>query len=978
MLLRVLQSAFPVRRGERGLTGLLLLHNLFAVGAFTAGRAVRDALFLAGADRATLPWMYVASAAAVAGVGLLYAPFAARVRRDRMAVGSAILFGGLYLVAWAAQRAEVPFVYHLLYVYVEVMGALTLVQFWTLANELFHAREAKRLYGFIGSGGMVANIVIGFLTAQVAKGLGASAILLMCAVLLAGTAVSAMFAGRLGRQRMFARAAALSGGGSRGVARPARRSGAGASAGGAGRVFGNPHLRMVAALVALTFLTTSIVDFQFKVIAGNSFPVDQLAAFFGYFYSVVGVLALALQLFGTGRILERVGVVGALSVLPLALGGGSLVLALVPALWAAAMVKGSDNLFRYSINDATSQILYLPLSPHARASAKAFIDSVVKPVSIGAAGLALLGYRAVFGGDPWRLAWVAVGLCVLWLGAVLALRKGYVKSLQENLRHRRLDLASAPYKVRDGAAIRVLTRALESGDPREVLNALELLPHVEDIGLDHRVEALLDHPLPQIRIAALDYYKRREAVRFANSIFRRFEDADPAVRAKAVDAFCSIGKDRAVRSVKPFLRDADAAVRGAAITGMIRYGGLDGVLMAAEALKGLIADPDPVMRRHAAHVLGAIGVSNFYQPVLELMNDADPAVRREAIASAGILRNSELVIPLIYKTRSPQTGREAVEALSQFGPSIVPVLGKVLANRLEAQPMRCAVARVLGRLATTEAVAVLCRALDEGDEELRTLVYRALAKTARSPVPQVRASVDRSAVLAALDREFVRAYGALAAAQTLGLGAGVSSATARVGTESAAALLSSALSEKVAACERRIFTLLAVLYPQAEMERIHAGIRDATAEDAPRRRATAVELLDNLLERDLKRKLLPLSDDLPRAEKLKSAAEVLTLPTLGAGETVAALLGDETAWVRACAIYFAANAEGVIDAAVLTERLNAAVADPSPFVREIALVCAVRAGTNGARAMAEGRLTDEAAVVRRQAALVISARRAAG
>ncbi len=948
----LLHSVFPVRPGERRLTLLLLLHNLFAVGAFMTGRSVRDALFLAGADRGQLAWMYVASAATVALVGLVYGPLAGRVRRDRMATVSSALFAGGFVLAFIAERAKAPFVYQGLYIYVELMGALTLVQFWTLANELFHAREAKRLYGFIGSGGMIANIFIGLLTAWVANALGAPALLLLCTALLGACAAAAYAVGRLGRQRMFARAATGSSSGGRSSKVKT----------GAGRVFTSPHLRMVAALTALTFLTTSIIDFQFKSIAGDSFPVDRLAAFFGYFYAVVGVLALVLQLFGTGRILSRVGVVGALSVLPLALGGGSLVLALLPVLWSAAFVKGADNLFRYSINDATSQILFLPVSPQARASAKAFIDSVVKPVSIGAAGLALLGYRAVFGGDPWKLSWVALFLCAAWLGVVWALRSRYVRSLQDNLRSRRLDLASTPYKVSDPSAIRVLTRALESGVPREVLGALELLPHLEDLSLDNRVEALLGHAVPEVRIAALDYYRERQAVRFANSIFRCFEDPEPRVRAAAVNAFCAIGKDRAVRSVRAFLQDGDPAVRSAAVTGMIRYGGLDGILMAAEALKGLIAHEDPVMRQHAARVLGAVGVRNFYQPVLELMNDMEPSVRREAIASAGVLCSSEFVVPLIYKTRSAETGREAVEALSQFGPSIIPTLGKVLQNRLEAQPIRCAVARVLGRLGTAQAASLICRQLDEADEELRSVLYRALAKAVRTQ----KVPVDRDAVKAALDREFNRAFHALHAGGVLGLGNGPGPHTPRRGRKSAAALLASALTDKVAATERRIFTLLAVLYPYAEMERIHAGIRDAAAEDAPRRRATAVELLDNLLDRDLKRKLLPLADDVPRSEKLAAVAELLPPFSREQGALLADLLGDESAWVRACAVYYATE----VGEPAVADRVSAAVGDASPVVREIALVCSHRARPDEAAALAKGRLKDEAKVVRRQAARI--------
>src|ERR1700731_1918499 len=130
-------------------------------------------------------------------------------------------------------------------------------------------------------------------------------------------------------------------------------------------------------------------------------------------------------------------------------------------------------------------------------------------------------------------------------------------------------------------------------------------------------------------------------MRFANSIFRKFDDPDARVRAAAIDAFCALGRDKSVRSVKAFLMDPDPGIRSAAVTGMIRYGGLDGILVAAEALKQLLGNPHTAMRAHAAKVLGAIGVKNFYQPVLELMNDGEPGVRRQAILAAGQLKSSE-------------------------------------------------------------------------------------------------------------------------------------------------------------------------------------------------------------------------------------------------------------------------------------------------------------------------------------------------
>lgn len=957
MLLRIVELLLPVRRGEGRLTLALFLHSFFAVGAFLTGRTVRDTLFLQHGDREQLAWMYVFSAIAVTLAGLIYGKLAIRVRRDRMAVFTAALFALLFGIFWVLEKDHAKWVYTAIYIYVEVMGALALVQFWTLANELFNAREAKRLYGLIGAGGTGANIVAGLLGAKIATTFGAPALLLFCAVLLGGAGAAGFAGGTLGKQRLFAKAAS-------GKPSAAKRTG------GAAKVLASGHLRTVAMLAAVTFFTVTLVDFQFKVIANQTYKTNELAAFFSYFSAVVGALALGLQLFGTSKLLNRAGVVGSLAVLPLSLMLGNSALLLFGALWAASMAKGADTLFRYSINDATTQILYLPVPSQARVQAKAFIDGVVKPCAIGIAGLSLAAYKAWFGGAPRTVAFLSLALTIAWIGVVLKLRAHYIKSLQDNLKSRRLDLDSARYKI-DGSTGNVLVKALESPDPREVLNALLLLPHLENIQLDHRVELLLEHASPEIRTAACEYYARRQTMRFANSVFRRFEDADPAVRASAVDAFCAIGRDKAVRSVRPFLADPDPRIRSAAVTGMIKYGGLDGVLVAAEALKALIDNPEAIMREHAAQVLGAVGVKNFYQPVLQLMNDSDPRVRRQAINAAGVLKSPEFVIPLIYRTQSLETTREAVTALTAYGSTVIPTLAKVLSNSLEDPAIRRAVSRVLGRLGTTESVDVITRYLEEPDEELRARMYKALARAVKG---RRLLLVDRKPVEQALESELERAYVTLSQAELLGLTLGPNADTPRSGEPAARALLASAMIEKVSQIERRIFLLLAVLYPDADMEQIHAGIHDAAAQDAPRRRANAVELLDNLLGRDLKRRFLPLLDELPRAERLKLVASFFALPTGEPKQILIELCKDETAWVRACAVWCLSTVGE--PPPQMNEMMAHGSGDSSAVVREISLVVLDKRAPELAWEIAERRLRDEAPVVRRQAAL-ISSRRAA-
>jgi HEAT repeat protein len=185
------------------------------------------------------------------------------------------------------------------------------------------------------------------------------------------------------------------------------------------------------------------------------------------------------------------------------------------------------------------------------------------------------------------------------------------------------------------------------------------------------------------------------------------------------------------------------------------------------------------------------------------------------------------------------------------------------------------------------------------------------------------------------------------------------------GEPAARALLASALEDKVKQVEQRAFLLLAVLYPDADMEQISAGLLDATAPDASRRRGNAVELLDNLLDRALKRRFLPLVEELPRAERLQQVAELFPPPGKDTVGLLTELLSDEAAWVRACATWCVAEAPTMAN--VREALLTGALGDASPYVREIALVALARAAPDRAAPHLDARLKDDAPLVRRQA-----------
>ncbi len=124
---------------------------------------------------------------------------------------------------------------------------------------------------------------------------------------------------------------------------------------------------------------------------------DELAMFFGTFSMIAGLMSLLLQLLLTGRLLRTIGVGSALFIVPTAMLMGSAGVLLLGTLVAAAALKASDQVLRYSIDKATVELLYLPVPASHTFRVKSFIDTVVYRFGDAAGGLVVLLFAAVLG-----------------------------------------------------------------------------------------------------------------------------------------------------------------------------------------------------------------------------------------------------------------------------------------------------------------------------------------------------------------------------------------------------------------------------------------------------------------------------------------------------------------------------------------------------------------------------------------------------
>ncbi len=675
MLRRLLQ----LRPGEFAPVALLFSWYFCVIGAAFVGRAVRDALFLAHLGAGRLPVMYIVSPLVLTAAGLTYARIEGKLRRDRLVIGTAII-GGLALLGARALLATGAWIFYALYVGVGVLSGFVIMQLWTVASDRFTSRDGKRLFGVIGAGGTIADIAIGAVLSVLAPRIGAENLLYVAAALLFGAAgfalaLRSISGGQLDSRRRSSGRESLRPAGPAARAETTKQSRAGAS-----------HLGSVAVALVCAVIVVTLVEFQFKAVTAASFGDDRagMVRYFGNMSIATGVVSLVIQIVATRWALQRLGVVGALMILPIVLAGGELGLLLAPGLIAATMLKMSDETVRYTVNDAATQLLFLPVPSRVRGGWKAVIDSVWRPGAQVVLGLGLVSYRALAPGRMAPLVVAAFAVIAVWLVLLVRLRAEYVRALRETLRKRPVGLSetavtheevSALYDALErsddvepgkrDATIRALARAarltmiapeparLRAAIDRELAGAYRAMAAADGLGraesralpdgtrvappflpgAPEGAAALMSKTLRDRQDRARDRVLGLLAALYPaadlETIHTNLGEPDPARRANATEVLDGL-LERGLRArVLPLIDDSPRYAKLASVTPMFDLP----ELAPADWIAELLADRSPWMVACAAYYAGVHGITAVVGRLQELTRHDDAVVREAAFAT---------------------------------------------------------------------------------------------------------------------------------------------------------------------------------------------------------------------------------------------------------------------------------------------------------------------------------------------------------
>ncbi len=827
---RRLAAMLMIRPGEGRRTALLFAHLLLASAVFILGRTVRDTLFLSRYSIDALPWMFVLYGIASAITVVVYGRFADRIARHKMIAASCSVGIATYLGVWVLVQLKAHWVYPVFYVWSEVVANLLIVQFWTLANDLHDARSAKRLFSTIGAARVLGVIVIGLSAGALVRAIGTAQLLFVLVGMMVAIAAVAIVLRREPRAEATPAPAHSSQQKPRSVLR-------------------DRYVQALGLMTLLAFAALTVGDYQFKVIARNTYREDALAQFFSLFYAATGITSFVFQIVVTPRLLRRFGVGWGMSVMPTVFGASSAALLGMPHLALASVMKFADNGFQYTIHETTLQALYVPFPASTKARTRAFLDAVIKPLSYGAGGVVLLVGAPLVYPAVHQLSWLVAALVVAWLAVIPLVKRRYLRTLRSTLSARG-SLAFDGEFVLDSEARHALLAALESGDPRFALAALEQLESDRSPEIAAAVEKLVHSPDPDVRAAAVE---RLAALPDADAelVRQRIGDSHAAVRKVAVSAYAAMAGDEAVGALVELLDDPRRPVRVAALVGLMRHGGIEGQIAGGARLSSLL-EGSPKQRVEAARVLRGLG-QGAYRPLRRLLGDPSAKVRRAALGACKGVADPRLVADLVEQLQDSSCRLAASAALVAIGlPSVDPLLA-LLTDLRVPRSVRLEIPRIVGRIRSPQTYAKLRGHGWLPDSHLRLRVYAAMAKL-RHALELPPEPVERIAKL--VEAEIKDGYRNLAGWEAL-----------RARYESR--LLAEHTQFRYLRSVRRLLRVLELRYHRRTLKLLRGKIDD------PRRRANALEVLDTMLDPALRPQLMPFLDDAPIAQRLQSAGDLV-------------------------------------------------------------------------------------------------------
>jgi AAA family ATP:ADP antiporter len=871
---RLLHPIVDLRDEEVVGSLLMFAYSFLAMTAYNILKPITRSQFIADLGAQNLPYVLLVAGLLIGFIMQGYSRLAGVIPRKAVIPVTQVGLAAVLVVFWVLFKTDQQWVSAAFYLLGLILGILLISQFWTLANEVYDPRQAKRMFGFIGGGSSLGGIAGSSILRFATDTVGTNNLLLLSAVMLVACAGLVVSVTR--RSGAIELAGVTSTG----------EEGGGGWLEGLRLLRGSKHLQIIAAVIAFAAIGAGLIEQQLNM-AVEAFKgrdqVDTLTKFLGTVQLYTSIAGFVIQIWITSRIQQYLGIGFALLILPVSLGSTGVIMLINAVLWAPSMARVLDTALRYTVDKTTREILFLPLSSDLKQRAKPFVDVTVD--RLGKATSALLSLVLI---APWglrltwqQLSWASLTVTALWIYTAIKAKQGYLNAFRQSIERREVE----PHEVRmpsaDLQTIETLLGELSEPDEKRVIYAIDVLEAIDKRNLI--TPLLLYHESPRVRARAAAVFAtlpRDVATRWRPTIRRLLGDENPEVRAAAIGALANTMDESETELARPYLDNDNPRIASTAAVVLARSSREEDRKDAEATLTRLSApaSSSTAARREVAKALRQMPDPQFQSLLVPLLSDPNIGVAREAIRSARRACDcSFLFVPaLVSLLRNRHLKSDAREALISFGERVTDTLAFFLSDKEEDIWVRRHIPATLARIPSQKSMDVLVHAL--ADEDDGFLHYKIISAIDRLRREHPELTYDKAPLEAAAQGEAARFFDYLLPYHTL-------FEQEPLPKDS---LLAQALREKMARAKNRIYLSLGLIYPWRDIVAARWAIERGDA----RAKASAAEYLDNLLDGHLRRWLMPILDEVPIQERIERGHALLKQTALSLDDTLRRLLNN--------------------------------------------------------------------------------------
>jgi AAA family ATP:ADP antiporter len=326
------------------------------------------------------------------------------------------------------------------------------------------------------------------------------------------------------------------------------------------------------------------------------------------------------------------------------------------------------------------------------------------------------------------------------------------------------------------------------------------------------------------------------------------------VQASSMDTLLGLGGEALVPALDDSIEDENLDAEIREIMSMDVYQEL--MKEHIDKVTSGVSAEHEVSQMEVAKILGIMDPSSpLIQNLAKLLKHESPEVVRYALESAGKQKKREFVPLIVPHLTKPALREAAVQTLIAYGGSITGTLRDYLVDPDVDIVIRKAIPDILARIGHQRAADLLATELPKGHKDVEAEMIEAMYKMKslhprvefrdREVLPQIRRLIKKSYLLLMEFNDLKK--------------------------DKQRAVLAEDLEKNFGRALKQIFELLSLVYAHDDMIRAYQNICSGSRKSID----YSIELLDNMLKKEIKEALLPLIEDIPLEDKARSAKKFL-------------------------------------------------------------------------------------------------------